>query len=120
MTVFYDNSIREAIELKNRFHSNMKDVQTTIASKNIILERNDDWNTMYFIWLKPKNYWYSWFNKLITGEPIYVKIGQIEINDNSSVNIDVYKNDEVFNDIAQYLDKGNFRVTVVDRTARII
>ena len=116
--IVYDTSIRESVERKNKFHSNMKDVAT--SCNNLIIERNDDWNTMYWFYLKPENYWYSWFNSFITGEVIYKKIGQIEIFDNNSVKIEVFIANEAFDRIAKYLDKGEFRVTVVDRTARSI
>lgn len=116
--IVYDNSIRESIEIKNRFHSNMKDVQTSM--QNIIIERNEDWKSMYHIYLKPERTWHAWFNSIITGEPYYTLIGQIEIHDNASVKIDVYRNNEAFDKIANYLDQGQFRVTVVDKTARIV
>lgn len=117
--IVYDNSLREEAELRNRFHSNMKEFQESVV-ENIILERHKYWHTMYFIWLKPESYWQAILNSIITGEPIYTKIGEIEICDNASVNIDIYKNSEYLDRLAKYLDIDNFRVTVVDRTERII
>lgn len=117
--IIYDNSVRDATATKNLFHSNMRSVSTALAS-DIILERNDDWNTMYWLYLKPENYWYSWFNKLLTGEAMYRKIAQIEIFDNCSVQIDVFVANEIIDRIAKHLDKGDFRVTVIDRTLRRI
>lgn len=113
--IVYDTSERERIEILNKFHSNMRDVET---SSNIIVERNEDWKTMYFIYEKPNNYWYSYFNFFITGESTHPMIGKVEIYGNASVKIDIFKNNEVFERMAQYLDRGGFRVTVVDKTLK--
>jgi hypothetical protein len=118
--IVYDNSERERVETLNKFHSNMRDVATSATASKLIVERNEDWKTMYNIYEKPERYWYSWFNKLLSGEPMYRKIGRVQIYDNSSVKIEIFKANEAITRIAQYLDKGDFRVTVVDKTAREI
>lgn len=118
MTVFYDNSDRERVETINKFRSNMRNIATGIAP-DYYMFANERF-PYYEVYRRPKNWWYALGNLLFHGLAMYQAVAFVRLFDNASVKISVYGDMEVSNRIADFLDRGNFRVTVVDYTAKEI